>query len=188
MRPELGSTPLAQREASSPNSPDNTSFRSLVQDEMTGRTCQMSQRPPSNAITVGDARGLGDVTDARPLAAQRREASCRSRLLSRKWGHGSGARCSASGGPPPSSCTSEGTGSASCLHPRHRRRHRLCRCSRTPSLWPRCLRRERCGRVCAGRLRAATRSPAVPVYVGAHLRPHLASDACDLSATQPGGR
>lgn len=160
---------------------------------MTRRTCQMSQLPPSKAITVGNARGLGDVTDARPVTAQRREASCRSRLPSRKWGHGSGARCSASGGPPPSSCTStapEGPGSASRPrpHPRHLHRRRRCRCSHTPSLWSRCLRRGRCGRVCAGRLRAATRAPAVPVYVGAHLRPHPAPDACDPSATQPGGR
>lgn len=184
---------MAQREASSPSSPDNTYFRSLIQNEMTGRTRQMSQLPLRKAMTVGDARGLGDVTDARPVIAQRRAASCRSRLPSRKWGHGSGARCSASGGPPPWSCTStapEGPGSASRPrpHPRHRRRRRRCRCSRTPSLWPRCLRRGHCGRVCAGRLRAATRAPAVPVYVGAHLRPHPAPDACDLSATQLGGR
>lgn len=51
----------------------------------------MSQLPPpSKATAVGDARGLGDVTDARPVTAQRRAASCRSRLPSRKWGHGSG--------------------------------------------------------------------------------------------------
>lgn len=58
----------------------------------------------------------------------------------------------------------------------------------TRSRWPRFLRRGCCGRVCAGRLRAATRAPVVPVYVGARLRPRPAADACDSRETQLGGR
>lgn len=82
-----------------------------------------------------------------------------------------------------SSTGPEGPGSASRPrpHPRRRRRHRRSRCSRTPSRWPRCLRWGRCGRVRAGRLPVVARVLAVPAYVGARLRLHPASDACDLS-------
>lgn len=130
-------------------------------------------------------RRLRDVTEARPAPTYGKGVGSRSRPPSRKWDHGSGALCSASRGPPPSSCTStgpEGPGSASRPrpHPRRRHRHRRCRCLRTRSRWPRCLRWGRCGRVRAGRLPVVARVLAVPAYVGALLRLHPAPDACDL--------
>lgn len=159
---------------------------------MTGRTCQTSRLPLSKAICAGDGRSVTSQRRAQHQLTVGRPAAGPT-LLPRKWGHGSGARCSASRGPPPSSCTStgpEGPGSASRPrpHPRPLPRPRPCRYSHTRSRWPRCLRWGRCGRVYAGRLPAATPAPAVPVYVGARLRPLPAPDACDLSGTQLGGR
>lgn len=193
-QPKPGSILQAQRKARTPNPPDNTSSYNHVQlqVQITRRTWQTSRLPLGKGICA-DAGALGDVTKARPTPAYCEEVNCRSRPPSRKWDHGSGALCSASRGPPPSSCTStgpEGPGSASRPrpHPRRRHRHHRCRCSRTPSRWPRCLRWGRCGRVCAGRLPVAARVLAVPAYVGARRRLHPAPDACDLSGTQLGGR
>lgn len=77
------------------------------------------------------------------------------------------------------SCGGFSPSSASC-HEWGSVPHRLS-VKNSPSRWPRCLRWGRCGRVRAGRLPVVARVLAVPAYVGARLRLHPASDACDLS-------